>query len=124
MKTRFQREQELLTSGKVDFIKRLFQNSNANIPEKYYLLMADYIDCIEVLEYIDPIELEKKLPSLLNTITEENLGGIYGKTDGNKITINSSLGYEANKLYFFHELTHILQTRYVGNHEECSFYNG
>ena len=124
MKTRTQREQELLTSGKVDFIKRLFQNSNANIPEKYYLLMADYIDCIEVLEYIDPIELEKKLPSLLNTITEENLGGIYGKTDGNKITINSSLGYEANKLYFFHELTHILQTRYVGSHEECSFYNG
>ena len=124
MKTRTQREQELLTSGKVDFIKRLFQNSNADIPEKYYLLMADYIDCIEVLEYIDPIELEKKLPSLLNTITEENLGGIYGKTDGNKITINSSLGYEANKLYFFHELTHILQTRYVGNHEECSFYNG
>ena len=44
MKTRLQREQELLSSGLVDSIKGLFQNSNANIPEKYYLLMADYID--------------------------------------------------------------------------------
>ncbi len=32
--------------------------------------------------------------------------------------------YETNKLYFFHELTHVLQTRKVNNYEECSFYDG
>lgn len=51
MKTKSQREQELLSSGLVDSIKGLFQNSNANIPEKYYLLMADYIDSIGQLDY-------------------------------------------------------------------------
>lgn len=129
MKSRFQREQELLSSGLVDSIKGLFQNSNANIPEKYYLLMADYIDSIGQLDYegglyLDPIELAKTLPSVLNTIAEENLGGIHGRTDENKITMNSTLDYETSKLYFFHELTHALQTRNVQNHEECSFYNG
>lgn len=129
MKTRSQREQELLSSGLVDSIKGLFQNSNANIPEKYYLLMADYIDSIGQLDYkgglyLDPIQVARTLPSLLNVISEENLGGIHGRTDGNKITMNSILDYETNKLYFFHELTHAMQTRYLDNHEECSFYNG
>ena len=129
MKSRLQREQELLSSGLVESIKGLFQNTNANIPEKYYLLMADYIDSIGQLDYegglyLDPIKVAQTLPSLLNCISEENLGGIHGRTDGNKITMNSALNYETNKLYFFHELTHALQTRYVDNHEECSFYNG
>ncbi len=129
MKSRTQREQELLNSGLVDSIKELFQNTNANIPEKYYLLIADYIDSIGQLDfegglYLDPINVARMLPNLLNTISEENLGGIHGKTDGNKITMNSTLDYETNKLYFFHEITHALQTRYVNNQEECSFYNG
>ncbi len=129
MKSRAQREQELLSSGLVDSIKGLFQNKNANIPEKYYILIADYIDCINQLDYegglyLNPVEIAEMLPSLLNCISEENLGGIYGKTNGNKITMNSTLNYETNKLYFFHELTHALQTRNVDNHEECSFYNG
>ena len=129
MKTRSQREQELLSSGLVDSIKGLFQNSNANIPEKYYLLMADYIDSIGQLDYegglyLDPIQVARTLPSLLNVISEENLGGIHGRTDEDKITMNSILDYETNKLYFFHELTHAIQTRYLDNHEECSFYNG
>ncbi len=34
------------------------------------------------------------------------------------------MSYEDTKLYFFHELTHAIQTRKVDNHEECSFYNG
>ena len=61
---------------------------------------------------------------MLNVISEENLGGIHGRTDGNKITMNAILDYETNKLYFFHELTHAIQTRYLDNHEDCSFYNG
>lgn len=129
MKSRLQREQELLSSGLVDSIKGLFQNFNVNIPEKYYLLMTDYIDSISRLDYegglcLDPIEIARNLPILLNSISEENLGVIHGITNGKQITMNSSLDYETNKLYFFHELTHALQTRYVNNHEECSFYNG
>ena len=129
MKSRLQREQELLSSGLVDSIRGLFQNSNANIPEKYYLLMTDYIDSISQLDYegglcLDSIEIARSLPLLLNSILEENLGVIHGITNGKQITMNSSLDYETNKLYFFHELTHALQTRYVNNHEECSFYNG
>ena len=129
MKSRTQREQELLSSGLVDSIKVLFQNTNAKIPEKYYLLITDYIDSIGQLDfegglYLNPINVAKMLPNLLNTISEEKLDGIYGRTDRNKITMNSTLDYETNKLYFFHELTHVLQTRYVNNHEECSFYNG
>ena len=51
MKSRTEREQELLNSGLVDSIKGLFRNSNVNIPDKYYLLLADYIDSIGQLDY-------------------------------------------------------------------------
>lgn len=129
MKTRIQREQELLSSGLVDSIKGLFQNQNVNIPEKYYLLLADYIDSIGQLDYdgglyLDPIQVAQSLPQVLTEIVESNISGIHGRTDGTKITMNQYLDYNTNKLYFFHELTHALQTRMVDNHEECSFYNG
>lgn len=129
MKTRNQREEELLASGLVDSIKSLFQNSGAYIPEKYYLLLADYVDSIGELNfegglYLDAIQIAKALPNVLTEIREDNIGAIHGRTDGTKITMNVSLDYETNKLFFFHELTHALQTRWVDNHEECSFYNG
>ena len=38
--------------------------------------------------------------------------------------MNSTMDYQSTKLYFFHELTHALQTRKIDNHEECAFYNG
>ena len=73
MKSRLQREQELLSSGLVLSIKKLFQSTNANIPEKYYLLIADYIDSIGQLDYegglyLDPINIATSLPSLLSVI--------------------------------------------------------
>lgn len=73
MKSRLQREQELLSSGLVLSIKKLFQSTNANIPEKYYLLFADYIDSIGQLDYegglyLDPINIATSLPSLLSVI--------------------------------------------------------
>ena len=129
MKTQAQREQELISSGLVSSIKSLFQNSNVNIPEKYYILLADYIDSIGQLDfedglYLDPVQVARTLPSVLTNIIENNIGGIYGRTDGTTIIMNSHLDYETNKKYFFHELTHALQTRKVNGHEECSFYNG
>ena len=129
MKSRTEREQELLNSGLVDSIKGLFRNSNVNIPDKYYLLLADYIDSIGQLDYegglyLEPVKVAQSLPSVLTEIVDANLNGIHGRTDGTKITMNQYLDYETNKLYFFHELTHALQTRNLGNQEECSFYNG
>ena len=128
MKSRLQREQELLNSGLIDTIKSIFKNTNANIPEKYYLLIADYIDTINQLDfegyYLNASDVAKSLPDLISKISEEKLSNIHGKTIGSEITMNSTLDYETNKLFFFHELTHAIQTRYVSNHEECAFYNG
>ena len=46
MKTRGEREVELLSSNLVAAIKNIFATTNADIPEKYYLLIADYIEAI------------------------------------------------------------------------------
>lgn len=126
---RIEREQELINSGLVDSIKLQYTNIAHNIPDKYFILIADYIDSIGQLDfegglYLDPVEVAKMLPQVLSSVNETNLGGIHGRTDGDIIEMNSSMDYEMNKLYFFHELTHAIQTRKVDNHEECSFYNG
>ncbi len=126
---RIEREQELVNSGLVDSIKLQYRNVAHNIPDKYFILIADYIDSIGQLDfegglYLDPVEVAKMLPQVLSSVNETNLGGIHGRTDGDRIEMNSSMDYESNKLYFFHELTHAIQTRKVDNHEECSFYNG
>jgi len=126
---RIQREQELISSGLFDSIKMQYRNVAHNIPDKYFMLIADYIDSIGQLDfegglYLNPVEVAKILPQVLTSVSETYLGGIHGRTDGNKIEMNTSMDYETNKLYFFHELTHAIQTRIVDNHEECSFYNG
>ena len=126
---RIEREQELINSGLVDSIKMQYRNTPHNIPDKYFVLIADYIDSIGQLDYegglyLDPVEVAKSLPQLLKTVNETNLGGIHGRTNEDRIEMNLNMDYETNKLYFFHELTHALQTRMVEDHEECSFYNG
>ena len=127
MKTKEQREQELYSSGLVDSVKNLFANKNVNINEKYYVLIADYLDSIDEVKdsmLINTEEIAKRLPEVLNNIQEVNLNGIYGVTDGKGIAIEQSLDYESKKLYFFHELTHALQTRNENDNEKCAFYNG
>lgn len=126
---RIEREQELIHSGLVNSIKLQYKNVTHNIPDKYFILIADYIDSIGQLDfegglYLNPVEVAKMLPQVLSSVNETNLSGIHGRTDGDRIEMNSSMNYETNKLYFFHELTHAIQTRKVDNHEECSFYNG
>ena len=74
--------------------------------------------------YLDAMEVAKMLPNVLRQVSEGNIGGIHGRTDDDRITMNSSLDYETNKLYFFHELTHAIQTRMINGQEQCSFYNG
>lgn len=135
MKSREQRERELIDSGLVDSVKAQFRNVNHNISDKYFILIADYIDSIGQLDfegglYLDPVNVAKSLPQLLSSVMDVNLGGIHGRTtddertNKSKIEMNSTMDYQSTKLYFFHELTHALQTRKIDNHEECAFYNG
>lgn len=126
MKTKEQRYNELYSSGLVDGVKKLFANRN-DISEDYYVLMADYIDSMNEIKdemLINPTEIARKMPELVKSIQESNLGGIYGRTDDNRIQIEQSLSYEDKKLYFFHELTHALQTSHENGGEQCGFYNG
>lgn len=127
MISREQRYNELYRSGLVDSIKSLFANKNVNISEEYYVLMADYIDLLDEVKdsmLLNPTEIAKTLPDLVHNIQDVNIGGIYGITDENGIRMNQNLSYEDKKLYFFHELTHALQTRNIDGKEHCSFYNG
>ncbi len=126
MKTKEQRCNELYSSGLVDGIKKLFANRN-DISEDYYVLMADYIDSMNEIKdemLINPTEIARRMPELVKSIRETNLGGIYGRTDDNRIQMEQSLSYEDKKLYFFHELTHALQTSHENGREQCGFYNG
>lgn len=126
MRTKEQRYNELYSSGMVDSIKQLFAN-RSDISEDYYVLMADYIDSMNEIKdemLINPTEIARKMPELVKSIQETSLGGIYGRTDDNRIQIEQSLSYEDKKLYFFHELTHALQTSLENGREQCGFYNG
>ena len=126
MKTKEQRYNELYSSGLVDSIKELFANRN-DISEDYYVLMADYIDSMNEIKdemLINPTEIARRMPELVKSIRETNLGEIYGRTDDNRIQMEQSLSYEDKKLYFFHELTHALQTSHENGREQCGFYNG
>lgn len=126
MKTKEQRYNELYSSGLVSSIKNLFDN-RSDISEDYYVLMADYIDSMDEIKdemLINPTEIARRMPELVKSIQETDLGGIYGRTDDNRIQINQSLNYEDKKLYFFHELTHALQTSHENGREQCGFYNG
>jgi len=127
MKTKEQRLNELYSSGLVNTVKGLFANQNANISEDYYVLMADYLDSLDEVKdsmMIDTTEIARRLPNLVSSIQEANLNGIYGITDENGIRIEQSLSYQDKKLYFFHELTHELQTNNINGNEQCAFYNG
>lgn len=126
MKTKEQRYNELYSSGLVNSVKKMFANRN-DISEDYYVLMADYIDSMNELKdqmLINPTEIVKRMPKLVKSIKETHLGGIYGRTDDNRIQMEQSLNYEDKKLYFFHELTHALQTSHENGIEQCGFYNG
>lgn len=126
MKTKEQRYNELYSSGLVDSIKELFAN-RSDISEDYYVLMADYIDSMNEIKdemLINPTEIARRMPELVKSIQETSLGGIYGRTDDNRIQMEQSLSYEDKKLYFFHELTHALQTSHENGREQCGFFNG
>ena len=126
MKTKEQRYNERYSSGLVNSVKKMFANRN-DISEDYYVLMADYIDSMNKLKdqmLINPTKIAKRMPKLVKSINETHLGGIYGRTDDNRIQMEQSLSYEDKKLYFFHELTHALQTSHENGIEQCGFYNG
>ena len=93
MKTKEQRYNELYSSGLVDSVKKIFANRR-DISEDYYVLMADYIDSMNEIKdemLINPTEIAKRMPELVKSIQETSLGGIYGRTDDNRIQMEQSL---------------------------------
>jgi len=126
MKTRTERERELIDSGLASAIKQQFAGFPHSISDEYIILIADYIDSMSQIENfdIDYMSLARNLPNILTKVQEQNLGGIHGRTDNDVITMNSNMNYETKKMFFFHELTHALQTQKVNGNENCGFYNG
>ena len=125
MATRQQREQELISRGFYKGIKNIYKDTPHNIPDKYIMLIADYVECLSEVEDslgIDAKDLAAILPDVLNRVEEKNIP-VHGITEGTSITMNPNMSYEATKLYFFHELTHALQTRKTQQGEECSLAN-
>ena len=128
MISKIEKERQLIESGMFDAIKNIFLKQNVQISDKYLMLITDYIDALGQLDpndglYLDPIQVAQSLPSLLKNVQEEELS-VYGITDNYTIKMNSRNDYETNKLFFFHELTHAIQTRQINGKEQCSFYNG
>ena len=123
MKNKLQRDQELLNSGLIDSIKELFQNSKAKIPQKYYILMADYIDCIGQLDYkgglyLDPVTVAKKLPAVINEINRLKPDIVFFTGD---LIDTDSTPNEENKQKLINFLKEIKTTygKYavIGNHD-------
>lgn len=115
MISKIEKERQLIESGMFDAIKNIFLKRNVQISDKYLMLITDYIDALGQLDpndglYLDPIQVAQSLPSLLKNVQEEELG-VYGITDNYTIKMNSRNDYETNKLFFFHELTHAIQTK-------------
>lgn len=121
--------ERLINRGLYNEIKTMFEEKNRTIPDKYYVLMTEYIEAVQKLRDfggtdLDPVELAMMLPDKVHSIVEMSGLYVYGITDQNKITMNADIDEDKKKLYFFHELTHALQTWEKGGVEYCSFSNG
>lgn len=129
VKTKEQREQELLNSGLVEEIKLQYKDIEHSISDKYFFFIADYIDALSEFNRDGNLDLNlnetiKKLPQLLTIITEDDLGIKKSKRDNTRVIINTELDDESTKMYFFREMTDLLQTREIDNHRECGFFDG
>jgi len=101
-----------------DVIRKYEQDNKIVLEDKYYLLIADYLECLKELDInVNIEEILDKLPKVLNQIQELSnyeMGGNYGATNVPTIKMNRELSPEKFKLYFFHELTHAIQTNQKG----------
>ena len=101
-----------------DVIRKYEQDNKIVLEDKYYLLIADYLECLKELDInVNIEEILDKLPKVLNQIQELSnyeMGGNYGVTNVPTIKMNRELSPEKFKLYFFHELTHAIQTSQKG----------
>ena len=89
MKTKEQRYNELYSSGLVSSIKDLFAN-RTDISEDYYVLMADYIDSMNEIKgemLINPTEIARRMPELVKSIQETNLGNVYNQNEGESMDV-------------------------------------
>ena len=110
------------------FYKIIYRNPNMSLLER--VMDFDYVLCTGVVE--QNLEIvnnygELELVPILDVNGQYNWQVLEDSED-EKLTKqikyfldNEKNDYETNKLFFFHELTHNIQTRFVN---ECSFYNG
>ena len=101
-----------------DIIRKYEQDNKIVLEDKYYLLIADYLECLKELDLnVDIEKILDKLPKVFNQIQELSnyeMSGNYGATNVPTIKMNRELSPEKFKLYFFHELTHAIQTSRKG----------
>lgn len=101
-----------------DIIRKYEQDNKIVLEDKYYLLIADYLECLKELDLnVDIEKILDKLPKVFNQIQELSnyeMSGNYGATNVPTIKMNRELSPEKFKLYFFHELTHAIQTSQKG----------
>lgn len=116
-----------------EVIKKYEQDNRIVLEDKYYLLIGDYLECLKTLDINVNIEkILDKLPKVFNQIQELSnyeMSGNYGATSVPTIKMNKDLNKEKFKLYFFHELTHAIQTTkkgtglYDNNKKNGDFFN-
>ena len=101
-----------------DIIRKYEQDNKIVLEDKYYLLIADYLECLKELDLnVDIEKILDKLPKVFNQIQELSnyeMSGNYGATNVPTIKMNRELSPEKFKLYFFHELAHAIQTSQKG----------
>lgn len=110
----------------LNYIKNEYKEINYDIDDKYFNLIKEYIKGIIKLDnlYVNYFDLIKKLPEVLTKVEEKPVKELYGKSFNKTITLSTYNNEKENIIYFFHELTHALQSRYKNEIELCGFYNG
>lgn len=119
MKSTYERYNEVAQTQMFEEVIRKYEQDNRiTLEDKYYLLIADYLECLKTLDInIDIEKILNKLPTVFNKVQELSnyeMRGNYGATNVPTIRINRELNPEKFKLYFFHELTHAIQTNQQG----------
>lgn len=114
-----------MDSNLVNEIKVMF-GGRTDIDEKFYFLIAEYLENLNAISKdlgIDVVDVAMNLPDVIKSIKFDSTIAGYGEYKNQEIFMNPNLDKESLKLYFFHELTHAVQTHFKDGKENCAFYN-
>lgn len=104
-------------------VEKILKNKSS-IDDLYKFFLIDYFkamsQCFKNFK-IDVSLVLNMLSENFVSVSEDVLFGVMGHASNGNIVINSELDVGSKKLFFFHELTHVLQTR---ENNCCGLYNG